>query len=315
MDLIICLTPLHTLIAQRIIEYKNIENYDVLYIVESKKKQSKSEYYYRIISEKSNVSLMQYIDPKSNRLDKVCILLNILSKFRKKYNTVYIANFENLHSLCLLSYKRFNKIETFDDGIGNIVTSSAFYRDDNISFKRRLLRIKYNPQTIKNYSSKHYTIFKNFTNIIDNTKFLPLYDNINQDLEEDIEKTITIFLGQPLYETDMRDSKLVVQKILDNIKPDYYFPHPREVDEFDHTQYINTNLIFEDYIIKNLEQYKNIHFEVISIFSTALINVYQLPRITAKFVDISNIKEKPRNFSMCLKIFRESGIEAIEIDI
>ncbi len=315
MDLIICLTPLHSLIASRIVESKNIKEYDVLYVIENSVIKDKHDYYFNLISKNARKSLIQYNNISDSYIKRLYKMFKLLLFFERKYNIVYLGQFENLSILFLLSHIFFRKLETFDDGIGNIAKKSIFYEDFEMSLKWKVLNIKYNRQIIRKISSKHYTIFEGHSNIIENIELISLYDGGNIVDKTITKKHVKIFLGQPIYESDEIKNKVLAKNILDLVQPDFYFPHPRENYIVEGVSYINTNLIFEDYIIQELYANSNIYFNIFSFSSTALLNIYKLPRVSVNFVKFEECHEDVSRFLSYYDVFDKVGMKSINLKI
>jgi beta-galactosamide-alpha-2,3-sialyltransferase len=139
-------------------------------------------------------------------------------------------------------------------------------------------------------SKQHYTIYKNMTNIIVNTKFIYLFD-IQNDVVE-VNNSINIFLGLPLGELDSRLTFEYVEKLLKELEINQYYPHPREKTlDFD-VEIIESVLIFEDYLINFLENNKNTGVTIYSFISSAAINVSSFKNVSNVFLydDISVVK-------------------------
>lgn len=62
----------------------------------------------------------------------------------------------------------------------------------------------------------------------------------------------------------------MAEKVIQQFGIDLYLPHPREKYELENVEYINTNLIFEDYIIQEFSHKK---CRVYTYFSSAVINI------------------------------------------
>ncbi|MGM7308406.1 glycosyltransferase family 52, partial [Acinetobacter baumannii] len=60
-------------------------------------------------------------------------------------------------------------------------------------------------------------------------------------------------------------------------RQEYYFPHPRESKRYNGIDYIDTPLIFEDYILKLLVE--GYFVELYTVLSTAALNVASLKNI------------------------------------
>lgn len=297
MNLIICYTPLQVLLAEKIIkEYPNESFFGVMiYPV----KNTKFEYYSTRLSQccEKFFSLHQHTD----RFNLLKEIIQLKYKFRNRYfDRVFVASINDIQIQFLLSAIKFNSFYTFDDGTANIVPSSIYHHDDPNTLIRRILNLvlnnKYSTKKLKSLSQKHFTIYDNIPNIINNTKFINLFTLINQE-KEDNNDSINILLGQPVY-LDKNKNILLAKKVIQQFNIDYYFPHPREQYIISDINYINTHLIFEDYIAQQSDKKK---YRIYSYFSSTLLNLKNSPidiiglRIDtteAAFIDSYTLLEK-----------------------
>lgn len=272
MNLIICCTPLQVLIAEKIIEmHANDKFYGVMLPTV---KNAKFDYYQSRLEKKcSHFFSMQQHNERFKVLKEI---IHLKWKFNgQNFNKVFIANINDLEIQFLLSAIKFNELNTFDDGTANIVNQSLFYQEENIGFNRKLINAllgnKYSLEKLKALSSMHYTIYKDFPNIINNTYYVNLINEAN--LANDIvnaEETVNILLGQPIFEREDDKNIALAEKVIRQFDIDSYLPHPREKYKLSDVEYINTNLIFEDYIF---QEFGNKNCRVYTYFSSAVINI------------------------------------------
>lgn len=293
-----CTTPLQMLIAEKIIAFNSDSNFDLL-----------------VITHQNNEKFQLYFD----RLGGSCInsyyylaasgiksygdlLINFSRSFREKviqksYDSIYLASIDNIYFQYILSKHRKARIFTFDDGTANIVKSSLYKVRPKNKYKKKilstLLGIKYDMQSIKNRSELHYTIYNDIPNIIPNTKFIQLYKPKSNKYKQSCNITKRILLGQPLAEISKQLKSVNISEIISVLGIDYYFPHPREhLKEISNVEIIHSNLVFEDFIVKYLENHKTVELEVYSFISTASLNVANLDRVSSIFIYNSLIYER-----------------------
>ncbi|ELX04805.1 glycosyltransferase family 52 [Acinetobacter baumannii] len=273
-NLIVCLTPLQMLIAEKILQ-KSYGDFDLLCI--SYNKNNKYDYYFKKVSSESSVAYRFYICSKnkfSRFYDLIKFKLFMRNFFCEEYENVYVASIDNPFVHLALSMFTNFQLYTFDDGSANINVDSIYYQIPHKSnlqkVMMKLLGSVYDQERILAESKMHYTIYKDFSNIISNTTFLPLFslDKINRG-----NKSINIFLGQPLHEIQGLNASIFLKFLISNGVLNY-FPHPRETSKHSNFRYIETSLIFEDYIIELLEEGYNVNVYTIS--STAALNVSSL---------------------------------------
>lgn len=305
MNLIICYTPLQVLIAEKIIEFHSSEPFYGAMIYVSKN--AKFEFYSQRLEQKcvGFFSLHQHTD----RLNLLKEIMQIKSHFwGKKFDKVFVASINDIQIQFLLSSIKFNELYTFDDGTANIVDSSVYYVDEpNTPIRRSinyLFRNKYSVERLKSLSKKHYTIYPNFKNIIDHIQPVDLFNQSENEIE-DSEKIVNILLGQPVYLDNQKNIELA-QKVVKAFNIDYYLPHPREQYTVENVNYIDTPLIFEDYMAQH---YSNKKCRVYTYFSSAILNIKSSNIETVSLrIDV----EQP-DFIACYDLLEEMGIQIIDI--
>lgn len=285
MNLIICHTPLQVIIAERIIDlHPNEQFYGILF---TSNMNSKFDYYFKRLSKRCLVfDYFIYSQGLFKNFDTFFNLYKLKNKLSKyNFNKIILASIDNLLCQTLLSNDNFDRLETFDDGTANIYKKSIFFMNEKYTFiqliARWLLGVSYNLQKIKSNSSLHYTIY-DMENIIDNLQSLSLYSFIENNSEKSELKKIRIFLGQPINELGITID--ILNGILEKYQINYYFPHPREINKEINIEYIDTHLIFEDYIYQQVKENPSYIYEIYSICSTASLNVLKYPNVKVKII-------------------------------
>lgn len=305
MNLIICCTPLQVLIAERIMEkFPREEFFGVmLHTVENKK----FNFYSERLREKTSYFFSMKLH--NNRLDLLKDIYKLKSFFsRKSFQRVFLANFNELHIQFLLSTIQFQEINTFDDGTANIVKNSLFLQNDPKTIIRKSMNVilgnKYRSEDIRKLIHQHYTLYPSQPNIVSNTVEIQL--NIKREInDKKNNKTINVFLGQPVYANE-KDNINLAKKVIDNFNIDYYFPHPRETYQLEGVEYIDTPLIIEDYISNIPEQ----HFKIYTYFSSAVLNLINNKNVELIALRIDTDKS---DFIDCYSLFEQVGIPVIDI--
>ncbi|WP_301099017.1 glycosyltransferase family 52 [Otariodibacter sp.] len=268
MNLIVCYTPLQVLIAERIIDlYPNEQFYGVMiYPVAN----AKYQYYADRLEAKCEqfFSLHQHTD-RFNLLKEIIELKYRFS--RKVFQRVFVASINDIQIQFLLSAIGFEHFYTFDDGTANIVPSSVYYKDEPNTFIRKAinrgLKNKYSVAKLKSLSEAHYTIYPDFSNIIENTINIDLFPSSALSNDND---SISILLGQPVY-LDNEKNITLAKKVIERFNIQYYLPHPREQYQLNQVEYIHTPLILEDYLAQVV---KNKKCKIYTYFSSAVLNIY-----------------------------------------
>ncbi|HCQ9872952.1 TPA: hypothetical protein OMQ57_003745, partial [Acinetobacter baumannii] len=93
----------------------------------------------------------------------------------------------------LFSVLKYEKLYTFDDGLANLNYDGSYYRNEELSFTRRMLwhlvGVKTLVQNIRDKVKMHYTIYNDKKNIVSNTEYISLLDkqdfkaNSNEGME------------------------------------------------------------------------------------------------------------------------------------
>lgn len=306
-NLLVCLTPLQMLIASKIVE-QNPAIYDVLCI--SYNQNEKYDYYFDKLSKlcQASYKFIIYSDSKIFRMfDFLRFKFFLFHFFSKRYNTIFVASIDNPFLHLSLSHINKNNIITFDDGSANINKDSIYYKYvEKSKIQRVVLRLlgsNYNISKILSETKLHYTIYKGSENIVKNTNFISLFSELKTNLNK---KKIKIFLGQPLNEINgINIDKIFKFLLSENVE--YYFPHPREKVLYEEFNYINSSLIFEDYILELLKE--DYYIEIYTILSTAAINVASLNNVNIYILRqkelnlfyprIFDLFSKMRNCNMC----------------
>lgn len=269
------MTPLQSCIVNKLMKEKD---FDVVYLTTMNNK--KNYYYYSVLA-KAAVNSMYYVLKNNNKFN---ILLDYIFFNRKfeldsKYENVYLASIHDRYAQLVLSKVQFVNLYTFDDGFANVNYKGIYYQKiikkslrDKICF---FLGNKYDIDKIKEKSLKHFTIYENKKNIIDNVEYLSIFENnfIDNVDSNSINSKIKFFLGQPLYELDRRFDNNYMENILSKVEVDFYFPHPRENYSFKKIKIVDSNLIFEDYLLQYMEKNPSKKIILYSFFSTVFLNI------------------------------------------
>ncbi|MCK3654801.1 hypothetical protein A4G19_03185 [Pasteurellaceae bacterium Macca] len=322
MNLIICTTPLQMLVAERIIIKNNLRS--VVFIVISNVKNEKFIHYYNRVSKLASDSRFVKINKDNfiNRIRSMVKLkydiLDVLDK-NKIYDGCYIASIDSSYVQLVTSAIKYKALYTFDDGTINIIPNSIYYSEKvNKNLLERVFRnlfgIKENIQSYREKSRAHFTIFKGVKNIINNTVNIDLYTNkeIVDDKLINTGKTVKIFVGQILSEIEVSEERLV--RLIESNNIDYYFPHPRETVKIKNVTYINTNKIFEDYLLSFISENNIEKLEIHTFFSTVLLTVMNIPNVKLCAYR-TRLLEQSKKHRKVYDIFKKMNIEVKDIEL
>lgn len=287
-SLIICTTPLQTIIAEKIIKISKDRTFDLIVLVPNKNK--KYKYYFNRLEKKCKKGL--YFELNNGMFNFANFVKSIkFNKFNLKYSNIYLASIDSSYCQYMISKNKGASIFTFDDGTANILPNSIYYRTINKSklklIGRKIFGINCSMEDIKKQSKLHYTIYKDIPNIIINTQAINLIDNSNIiSLPININsENINIYLGQPLNEITSYFTLDKLNYVLRKLNITHYFPHPRETSiPHGNYQIINCNLIFEDYIVKALKANPEKIINVFSFTSSAIINISNIQQVKASYI-------------------------------
>lgn len=316
-SLIMCTTPLQMLIANRIIQENSEDVFDLLLIINGE----------------SNNKFKHYLNRLSNFCSRVlCIELNSVSGLKKinklfgfskeyslfgwgDYSAYYLASIDNIFFHWILSKKKENSsIFTFDDGVANIFPKSLYFSEKRITWHLiiwKLIGVNFDMHKVKAQSKLHYTIYPNKKNIIENRKNISLFvgNSINYTSSED--EIVNLFLGQPLDEINNKYNETYICKLIKKLKIDLYFPHPREKYNLNTSiSIVDSDLIFEDYVIELLTNNKKIH--IFTFLSTAALNVEMIADIKINYLFDSFLMEKYYEFYSLVEFGINSNLISVE---
>lgn len=311
-SLIMCVTPLQMLIAEKIIHKFKDQKFDVIVIALADNE--KYRYYYKKL-EKISCNSFYYV-PKDGFLGFLKYI-NVLKRngFAGKYTNCFLASIDSTHFQYIISKNKNTNIYTFDDGMANIIKNSIYYTNKKIPSWKKLIwnfiGIYSYMEDIKKSSRKHYTLYENVSNIIENTESLKLFESSKSKGEPT--RKINIYLGQPLTEISEKFTEQYILKTLDTLQIDYYFPHPREKTvPKGNFEIITTPLIFEDYLIEYLAKNKTVDINLYSYISSAVLNVKDLDRVNVKYIYDNYLIEKYSGFYGFVE--NEFDISIVKVD-
>lgn len=277
MNLIICATPLHILIAERIIEQNPKEDYFILTYLNTDN--PKTLYYHEQLIKKCRGGIVVIKSHKEGTINAYINILKLLSIGLRipKCKRVYLSNTNVPDIHLVLVRQRKAEIITFDDGTRNIIGDIP---EDFFYFKLlQLYLYKYNlipsNQYLKSQRSKHYSIYK-YPNNMGPSEYIPLFTTDIESEGKKFNEEEHILLGQPIYELEIQ-SKMKNTILAEQVIKDYhitkYFPHPRESYHISGVEYIDTPLIIEDYLIQEFKKHPERKYIIYSYCSTAVLNL------------------------------------------
>lgn len=316
-NLIICHTPLHIIISQKILEIQKIENFIFIFLIENKS--SKNLFYYSTLESKASASL--YFVKKYSIFDFARIVWPLLSLRRLvgRGISIYTGNIKTFYSRFIMWF--FGKaaiMYSFDDGIGNIkiddVRANANYFEDKneILLSKLFFSIVDKSFLYRNITEnirEHFTIY-DYPNIYSNTRLINLFtleDVSVKDQKEPLNILLSSALAMEDYLTQKEEIEFYNQLIL-RYEIDLVIRHPRnETFIPEHPCKVSQSLkIAEHQIIELARTYDLL---IVSVFySSVLINI---PRHLKKLNVIT--KNPKKDHPEFRKFYNEIGIETVSV--
>lgn len=318
--LCVCMTPLHVLMVEAIAKAEG-QVFDMgLYLTAADGPKSQ-HYFDRMtrVCQKSKFVLHQ-IDGNYKAIKHLDIWLR-RRRFIKQiqalgqFDRVLLPASLSHYAYAVPSAVKALRIDTFDDGIVNILPDSDLLtRDRSLSFKLflRLSGIAYWPSRVMAESAVHYTIYP-VANVFQRTKLVqlggdlvaPVIGQAARVMQPDADEPIRVLFGPP--PEAAKEVLATLESAAVSIGFHGVLPHPRWDGYTAGTaSKIETNLIAEDYIMSLASQHQA-GVEVYGYDTTALINTAKMPRVRA-FTLLPNLEK----YRPLLLLMTECGVGALE---
>ena len=238
-------------------------------------------------------------------------LHHLLRALDKTYHTIYAASIDNPNVQYPVSHLRFARLETFDDGMANLYPDSILYRNPPQSWKRKIINhlngIRYQTEDLRRLSARHYTLYPQQANIVSPTVPLNIWQKQPENTHSGCFHIHKILLGQPLF-SERDDNIALFQCLVQHIQPNAYFPHPREDYRLDNVAYVETHLIFEDYLLQHIQKQPETEFHIYHLVSTAAINVHTFPHTMIHAFRPNDARFEQANFVRLYDLMHKMGI-------
>lgn len=315
-NLIICTTPLQVLIAERIVALHPQDRFCAMILVAGEQSAKLKLYGERLIERCGQGFFMRdaFYGESPRALHRLYLLARLKCKFyclTRGIKALYVSSYEKIPVRTLIgTLGQEVEIYSFDDGLMNL--NFEAYQDNKVDWRSRFFGLfdVVMPSQIQKRIAGHYTIYDAPNAASPTPERIELF-NLSDEVEggsKEKPELVRICLGQPIFELDEQDgelSKEATQTLISVSGSTYYLPHPRENYRIERVTYIDTPLIAEDYILQDLKQYPNRHYEIASFFSTVLINLVGHPRITLRSYKPHNL---PKRWESAYNILEQFGI-------
>lgn len=261
MNLFICTTILHIKIVSRLLDKIETDDQALVLFIGDINSDKVSYYLSNLIAPK-----WQYImyDDRKVIIEKPFKTVRRSGYAKSIIKQLPTTNFQNVYLACVelplvhhvLSCLKFKQLMTFDDGLYNLLPEKRLNQVNKInmfkSFIRALSGRKYHTHKVLSESVKHYTIFQNVQNIIDNTEYIDVVSVPEQN--GGTQKHISILLGSVYSEicegqAEKENLAFLLSRLAKERAIEGYIPHPRDINtEIVGIRTIKTDLSAEDEI-------------------------------------------------------------------
>lgn len=314
MKLFLCNTPLQAMIAARIIDNESLDLHDcsLLYICDEVNDKAHSAFV-------KLSSLMKFA-----KLISGARSISGVRKMRKfissigKVDEIFVACIDDSLAHYAISFTKGAIIKTFDDGTANITSTSRYFLGKGITgLRAALLKAfhfingnRYNLDLVKAESALHYSIYKDFDNVMNNVKHIELLGQ-----HDEKRKLCNIFTGVDYHEyckskVDADALKERIRTKLRSLDGDIiYIPFNKSDEMFFSDYVIDRDLITEEIVISSICRYEMVY----------LYGFADLPQNL--FMDKDNVKVMPvysheliQEVAACVnKLSYRSGSEVVTV--
>lgn len=310
--LLIVRTPLQAWIAARVLAAERVKMYDLLYFTQNDSPEDRN--YFTELCGKAETAT--YLFAKKRRFD----ILNHLD-FRwqarawfkeKSYNIILLASIDAFVPNSIASNQS-GELVTFDDGTGNFTESSSYFVD-NGGWRAKLYRYLLGAASISKIASRtsrHYTLYPNYKNIVESARLIDSSKWLIRDASflkhSENANPITYFIGGPFSEDLTPNDIRALESFLRTMDINVYVRHPREhnVLKIGVPNLDKQGLIAEDAILRHA-QGRPIH--LVGWFSTVLFNMAAIAQRSTMILFKSNY-----NSEHMARLARRAGCQIILI--
>lgn len=307
--LLLLRTPLQAWIAQQVLIAEAVTDYELVYLTQNDSPEDR--HYFTRLS--TDAGFAKYCHAPVRRFDMLGHL-----DFRRQAKRWYMDQGYDVTLLASINSRVINAISrrqtsgelvTFDDGLANILPTGMYYVEAS-GWRDRLYRQLFGTEeldAIKKKILRHYTIYPQFSNIVDSRrlKYLRTFGRENGNSKRT--ETVTYFIGQPFHEAMPVEHLNMLQGYIRAIDIDAYVRHPREMYplSIDAPYLDKSGLIAEESIIKNAGN-RSIH--LVGWFSSVLLNLSNVASRRTMYLVKSAVDSE-----QMAKLAHQSGCEVVMI--
>lgn len=227
--LLLLRTPFQAWVAERVMRAENISDYELVYFTQNDSIEDRR--YFKTLS--SGAIRSQYCFSPIRRFDILGHLdfrLKAESWFRDKGHTVTLLSSIDSFVPNAIACRQSGELVTFDDGTANFNERGA-YHVDGLNWRGKIYRHLFGAAdlvTMKRRIVRHYTLYPQFSNIVDQVRMRTL-DGWSPAVGGESQDSLrTYFLGQPFQEVLSPAQISALESHLKTMAVDFYVRHPRE---------------------------------------------------------------------------------------
>lgn len=240
MNVFIVRTRLQSLIVEKIISTEKVNSYILVICYFENKEEDAPEVYVTYENIKKKAIFIIDIFANDNLLKNVTkyLLINLIACLTK--GKVFLAGVDSFAFALAAKVFPFSEINTFDDGSYNVLKNSKYFCKTALDRKgikglvSRLLFPKGGAKYLRDRTKRHYTVFPDLENIVEQNRVITLEWDWTKLLDErDLDKLPsqagTILLGTAFQDFNIPKQKKLRDKALELMaSTDLYIMHPRE---------------------------------------------------------------------------------------
>ncbi|SAK75289.1 CMP-N-acetylneuraminate-beta-galactosamide-alpha-2,3-sialyltransferase [Caballeronia calidae] len=308
MNLLICYTPLHVLIAERLVALGELGEFYLLYICFNDS--DRHDFYFRRLAESATYGGELLRLPHDWR-DPFVIARWRVRQMPLKPRTLFCGNIKHAHSRWAAYLFGIKQFKTFDDGSGNIASSGYFYDMSESAAGKTLfstLAPRYLYRNVIRKIDVHFSIYEEpnvYSKFARQTRRIPLL--INQRFSrEPGEGKVTVYVGHALVEDALKsreEGERLDRAVFRKYGVDHFLPHPRSANLSFYAPLRDvaetTPLVAEEFVLGLLEQYANVR--VIGFKSSALLNLAFVPGVDVINLNANDAVEQASSLSIAMQ--------------
>lgn len=314
-NLFVVRSPFQAWLCVRLIENLDLTSCDLLYITHNNSQEDR--YYYELLSKKTDLADYAFVpSAQFDVLTHIKLRWRVRKWFsRRTYHSVYIASINSHIINALASRLSSAKLYTFDDGAANLVEDGPYRKSSELSLRFKLYRFIFRARSVEKILkriSKHYTIYRDCKNIVDEARihYIEGWPLRASELEDrnNLSQVKRYFIGAPFHEVMSQSQIDAMIRFLSQIKIDGYIVHPREEVPLPIKAPVVDKLgrVAEDIIVGASRYYR---VEIFGYLSTVMLNVKDYTSKRVVFIP------EGHGTSAVLSLAKSSGCKVVMLSL